>query len=86
MSVLLSNDAGLPLLVAEGEFEAALDEVLRTVGLDADAVVSVAYVDDDAMRELNHAWRGIDAPTDVLSFPLLDGSCPEECPRIRPRY
>ena len=78
MSVVLSNDAGLPLLVAEEEFEAALDEVLRTVGLDVDAVVSVAYVDDDAMRELNHAWRGIDAPTDVLSFPLLDGSCPEE--------
>lgn len=78
MSVLLSNDAGLPLLVAEEEFEAALDEVLRTAGLDADAVVSVAYVDDDEMRELNHAWRGIDAPTDVLSFPLLDGACPEE--------
>ena len=78
MSVLLSNDAGLPLLVAEEEFEAALDEVLKAVDLDVDAVVSVAYVDDDEMHELNHAWRGIDAPTDVLSFPLLDGSCPEE--------
>ena len=31
--------------------------------------VSIALADDDAMRELNRQWRGIDKPTNVLSFP-----------------
>lgn len=30
--------------------------------------LSVTFVTDERMRELNSAWRGIDAPTDVLSF------------------
>lgn len=28
--------------------------------------------DDAHMRELNKEWRGVDAPTDVLSFELED--------------
>lgn len=30
---------------------------------------SVAFISDDRMRKLNHAFRGKDATTDVLSFP-----------------
>ena len=30
---------------------------------------SVAFVNDERIRELNQDFRGIDAPTDVLSFP-----------------
>lgn len=31
--------------------------------------VSVVLADDDMLRELNHQYRGKDAPTNVLSFP-----------------
>ena len=31
--------------------------------------ISVLLTDDAAVRELNRAWRGIDKPTNVLSFP-----------------
>src|SRR5262249_34884156 len=31
--------------------------------------VSVAIVSDQRMRSLNRVYRGVDAPTDVLSFP-----------------
>jgi probable rRNA maturation factor len=31
--------------------------------------VGVALVDDDAIQDLNRDWRGIDKPTNVLSFP-----------------
>lgn len=33
--------------------------------------VSVALVDDHAIRDLNKRFRGIDKPTNVLSFPAL---------------
>lgn len=31
--------------------------------------VSILLTDDSAVRELNRQWRGIDKPTNVLSFP-----------------
>ncbi|HZX93048.1 MAG TPA: rRNA maturation RNase YbeY [Myxococcales bacterium] len=34
------------------------------------AELSIAVVSDRQMRALNRRWRGKDAPTDVLSFPL----------------
>jgi len=49
----------------------AVEAVLRREGRSTDeAEVSVALVDDDYIRELNREYRGIDAPTDVLSFPM----------------
>src|SRR5580658_11058291 len=35
-----------------------------------DASISLTLVNDAAIREINRAHRGKDAPTDVLSFPL----------------
>jgi probable rRNA maturation factor len=40
--------------------------------------VSVALVDNDYIRELNKNYRCIDAPTDVLSFAMTEGSDGEE--------
>jgi probable rRNA maturation factor len=34
--------------------------------------LSVVFVNDKRSRELNRTYRGIDSPTDVLSFPLHD--------------
>lgn len=36
------------------------------------AEVSVVLTDDAEQRELNRQWRGIDKPTNVLSFPQLE--------------
>ncbi|MBI5509156.1 MAG: rRNA maturation RNase YbeY [Deltaproteobacteria bacterium] len=41
-----------------------------------DAELSIAVVDDAAMRRLNLEWRGIDRTTDVLSFSQLEGDQP----------
>jgi probable rRNA maturation factor len=35
----------------------------------ADGEVSIVLTDDSAIRKLNRDWRGIDKPTNVLSFP-----------------
>lgn len=36
--------------------------------------VSVVVVDDRVMRSLNRQYRGFDSPTDVLAFPIGDGT------------
>jgi len=42
----------------------------ETLGIPVE--VSIVLTDNDEIRELNATYRGIDAPTDVLSFPLFD--------------
>ena len=44
----------------------------------ASAEVTVLLTDDTRLRELNRAYRGKDAPTDVLSFPQRDRRPPED--------
>ena len=43
---------------------------LRLENFPEDAEVSVSFVDNDQIREMNREHRNIDAATDVLSFPL----------------
>ena len=40
--------------------------------------VSVTITDNDRIHEINMSERGIDAPTDVLSFPMLDFDKPND--------
>lgn len=40
--------------------------------IDEDAEVSVTFVDNERIRELNAEFRNIDRETDVLSFPIGD--------------
>jgi probable rRNA maturation factor len=42
--------------------------------------LAIALVDEGQIRELNRAHRGIDRPTDVLSFPI-DEDAPASGPR-----
>ena len=42
--------------------------ICDALGCSPDAEGTVVLVDDAQIRALNHEWRGIDAPTDVLSF------------------
>ncbi|CAI7742299.1 unnamed protein product [Closterium sp. NIES-53] len=60
----LRLDAASALALAMEEFE----EVQSGTGVAA-AEMSVLLCTDACIRELNNEWRGVDAPTDVLSFP-----------------
>ncbi len=46
--------------------------LVRAAPAGARGGVSVALIGDAAMRRLNRHFRGVDAPTDVLSFPSGD--------------
>ncbi len=46
--------------------------VLGAQGVKADAELSMLFVDEEAMAELNKRFLGKDGPTDVLAFPIDD--------------
>lgn len=51
----------------------------------ADAELAIMLTDDAGIRTLNKNWRGIDKPTNVLSFPALQpegGGGPDDAPRM----
>ena len=51
--------------------------------LEGAAELSIVLGDDGLLRGLNRQWRGVDKPTNVLSFPALDpGPAPEGAPRL----
>src|SRR5262245_24381965 len=50
---------------------AVLDRIGRT-----EAVLTVTFIRDRAMRRLNRDYRGIDGPTDVLSFAYHEEEAP----------
>jgi probable rRNA maturation factor len=50
-----------------------------------DAELAVMLTDDAGIRTLNRNWRGIDKPTNVLSFPALQptgSGGPDDAPRM----
>ena len=42
--------------------------------------LSVVMTDDDQIMELNQTYRGIAKPTNVLSFPMLEGEFSQVSP------
>ena len=66
------NDEGWP-----DHLEARAEEAVRAAlkaskaKVTGAAEVSIVLTDDAEQRELNRQWRGIDKPTNVLSFPQI---------------
>jgi probable rRNA maturation factor len=60
--------------------------VLAQEGLSGEIEVSVFVTTDSALQALNQTYRGIDAPTDVLSFATEDDDSPFIVPPDTPRY
>jgi probable rRNA maturation factor len=57
-----------------------LERLLRIAGEKeevTDGTVTLTLTDDEGIRELNRQYRGLDKPTDVLSFSLIEGEEPD---------
>ena len=48
----------------------AAKTALRAQGVAEDCLISVMLTNDEGIRRVNREFRGVDRPTDVLSFPL----------------
>ncbi len=58
---------GLKILVRH-----AIEATLTYENIKGHSEVSVTFTDNEGIKDLNSRFRGIDAPTDVLSFPLFE--------------
>ncbi|MCX5716941.1 MAG: rRNA maturation RNase YbeY [Nitrospirae bacterium] len=67
MKVLIQNRQK-PTKINQQKIKRDSAALLRLLGL-KDAELSMLFVNDRQMKELNHKYRGIDRTTDVLSFP-----------------
>ena len=54
-----------------GKINDIIVETLYYEGYDDNYEVSLSFVDNEEIHELNREYRGVDRATDVLSFPLL---------------
>lgn len=75
---------------SESDAEAVIQRAIAAAAASVDedfteAEVAVMLTDDSGIRTLNSNWRGIDKPTNVLSFPALqpEGAWkPGDAPRM----
>ena len=54
----------------EDAIKNAVNAVLTAEGLNGDFEVSVSFVTNEEITELNREYRNVDSETDVLSFPM----------------
>src|ERR1019366_4460825 len=71
---------------AEAVIHRAVAAAAEMAGTDVgDAELAIMLTDDAGIRTLNLNWRGIDKPTNVLSFPALQptgAGAPDDAPRM----
>ena len=60
----------------------AIEATLDYENYENAAQVSVTFTDNEGIHALNKKFRGIDRPTDVLSFPLFDYAGESEEPPV----
>lgn len=75
MQLLISNEQSQVEFGDEllSLIERVVAEALKGREFPGEPEVSLLLVDDEKMAELNRRYRGVDGPTDVLSFPMLEG-------------
>ena len=74
MTVLIDNRQDG--ITVDDNLEAFVDRVVNEVlsfeEVEEDYEISLSFVNNEEIRSLNKAYRNIDSPTDVLSFPMLE--------------
>lgn len=70
---------------AEPEVDATLERAIAeaSAGMSTkDAELAIVLTDDSSIRALNQMWRGLDKPTNVLSFPAEDHGAGQDAPLL----
>ncbi len=54
------------------KIQLCIEKTLEVEDFTDDTEISLSFVDDEEIREINSETRGKNSPTDVLSFPMLE--------------
>lgn len=68
IAVAYSQDDGLEFALSLDELSQIFELVLTEEGIQRPCNVSVSVVSSKRMQDINREWRGVDAPTDVISL------------------
>ena len=79
MALYFEEEGSLRLpLPCEELAREVVDAALDYVGCPYEAQVNLLLTTDEQIHEMNRQFRGIDRPTDVLSFPMVEYEAPGE--------
>ena len=73
MEILIKNQQKR-IKLNQRKIKEIIKKVLQYLRVDEKTEISVLFTNDEFIRSLNNKYRGIDKPTDVLSFSLWEGS------------
>ena len=71
MEINVLIDSEFESLLDAGELQSTVEEIVTAVEVSSNVEIGLVITSQEKIRELNKTYRGIDEPTDVLSFSLL---------------
>ena len=79
MTVTIERESDIPLPFSEQEVaEAVITETLDYEDCPYEVQVNIILTTNDEIQQINLEQRGVDAPTDVLSFPMIEYAYPSD--------
>ena len=79
MTVTIERESEIPLPFSEQEVaEAVISETLDYEDCPYEVQVNIILTSNEEIQQINLEQRGVDAPTDVLSFPMIEYAYPSD--------
>ena len=79
MTVTIERESEIPLPFSEQEVaDAVISETLDYEDCPYEVQVNIILTSNDEIQQINPEQRGVDAPTDVLSFPMIEYAYPSD--------
>ena len=79
MTVIIERESDIPLPFSEQEVaEAVITETLDYEDCPYEVQVNIILTNNEEIHQINLEHRGVDAPTDVLSFPMIEYAYPSD--------
>ena len=79
MTITIERESDIPLPFSEQEVaDAVISETLDYEDCPYEVQVNIILTSNDEIQQINLEQRGIDAPTDVLSFPMIEYAYPSD--------
>ena len=79
MTVTIERESDIPLPFSEQEVaEAVISETLDYEDCPYEVQVNIILTSNEEIQQINLEQRGVDAPTDVLSFPMVEYAYPSD--------